>query len=101
MGNFFRLLRILQIGLHFQLHRLVPRFAHGPDPAYHASHYSIEVADIVGGIGMEGVLVLLLGAFAFGVSACNTVHGIGKDTEKAGEKIQKEADEHKDHDSRP
>jgi len=46
-------------------------------------------------------VVLLLGAFAFGVSACNTVHGIGKDTEKAGEKIQKEADEHKDHDSRP
>jgi predicted small secreted protein len=42
----------------------------------------------------------LLGAFSFGLSACNTVQGVGKDTEKAGQKIQKEANEHKDHDRR-
>jgi entericidin A len=42
--------------------------------------------------------LFLLGAFVFGLTACNTVHGIGKDTQKAGEKIQKEADEHKDGD---
>lgn len=41
-----------------------------------------------------------LGAFIFGIAACNTVHGVGKDTERAGEKIQQEADEHKDSDDR-
>jgi predicted small secreted protein len=40
--------------------------------------------------------LLLLGTFAFGLTACNTIHGVGQDTQKAGEKIQKEADEHKD-----
>lgn len=40
----------------------------------------------------------MLGAFAFGLTACNTIHGVGQDTQKAGEKIQKEADEHKDGD---
>lgn len=42
--------------------------------------------------------LLLLGAFAFGLTACNTMHGVGEDTQKAGEKIQKEADEHHDGD---
>ena len=40
----------------------------------------------------------LLGAFiasAFAISGCNTVQGAGKDVEKGGEKIQKEAVEHK------
>ena len=36
-------------------------------------------------------LLLLVAAFAFSTSACNTMNGLGKDTEKAGEKIQKEA----------
>ena len=39
-------------------------------------------------------LLLLVAAFAFSTSACNTMNGLGKDTEKAGEKIQKEADQH-------
>ena len=40
----------------------------------------------------------LIGAFlasAFLVSGCNTVQGAGKDIERGGEKIQKEAVEHK------
>ena len=36
-------------------------------------------------------LLLLLAAFAFSTTACNTMTGLGKDTEKAGEKIQEEA----------
>ena len=32
MGNFFRLLRIFNVGLRFRLHLLLPRFATGPDP---------------------------------------------------------------------
>jgi predicted small secreted protein len=42
---------------------------------------------------------LLLATFALLVGAlpgCNTMHGIGKDTERAGEKIQKESDRHRD-----
>ena len=42
--------------------------------------------------------LILLAATIFGATACNTMHGVGKDTERAGEKIQKEADEHRDHD---
>jgi predicted small secreted protein len=40
------------------------------------------------------IAVLLLLAFggSAGLTGCNTVRGIGKDTERAGEKIQKEAD---------
>jgi predicted small secreted protein len=37
------------------------------------------------------LLLLAIGASA-GLTGCNTVRGIGKDTERAGEKIQKEAD---------
>jgi len=32
MGNLFRILRILDVGLRFQLYRFIPRFAGGPDP---------------------------------------------------------------------
>ena len=32
---------------------------------------------------------------AASLSACNTIQGAGKDVEKGGEKIQKEAAEHK------
>ena len=48
-------------------------------------------------------LLLLVAAFAFSTTACNTMKGLGKDTEKAGEKIQKEAgrsDTTKDHSQR-
>jgi len=40
----------------------------------------------------------LIGAFVastFALAGCNTVQGAGKDVEKGGEKIQKEAAEHK------
>jgi predicted small secreted protein len=43
-------------------------------------------------------LVLLLAALSFGattLSACNTVQGVGRDVEKAGMKVQEEAQEHK------
>lgn len=33
---------------------------------------------------------------SLGLSGCNTMHGLGKDTEKAGEKIQEEADKAQD-----
>lgn len=39
---------------------------------------------------------VLLGAFVLGSTACNTMAGVGKDTQKAGEKIEKEADRHID-----
>jgi entericidin B len=35
------------------------------------------------------VAAALAAVFAAGLSACNTVQGIGKDVEKAGEAIQK------------
>ncbi len=37
-------------------------------------------------------MLMLVATFAFNVTACNTMRGLGKDTEKAGEKIQKEAE---------
>jgi predicted small secreted protein len=43
-------------------------------------------------------LVLLLAAMSVAsitLSGCNTVGGAGRDIEKAGEKVQKEAAEHK------
>lgn len=39
------------------------------------------------------LLLVLLGVVVSGLSACNTIRGIGKDTEKAGEVIQEEAEE--------
>ena len=40
------------------------------------------------------ILSLLVGAFIASITACNTVKGVGKDTERAGEIIQKEAGQH-------
>ena len=40
----------------------------------------------------------LIGVFvasAFALAGCNTVQGAGKDVERAGEKVQQEAVEHK------
>ena len=36
---------------------------------------------------MKKFLFMII-ALAFGVSACNTLNGIGKDVEKLGEKVQ-------------
>jgi len=47
----------------------------------------------------KAIFVILIASFAIGATACNTMHGIGKDTERAGEKIQKESDEHRHHDN--
>jgi predicted small secreted protein len=38
---------------------------------------------------MRRIAVLMLAAWAFALGGCNTVHGIGKDVEKAGEAIQR------------
>jgi len=43
-------------------------------------------------------IIVLLGAFMLSIAGCNTVKGVGKDMQKAGEEIQEEADEHKDDD---
>lgn len=43
------------------------------------------------------VALLILG-FGLGLGACNTMRGLGKDTEVAGEKIQEEAERHIDDD---
>lgn len=40
-------------------------------------------------------ILIFLGAFVAAVSGCNTVKGVGKDTEKAGEAIQREAEDAK------
>jgi predicted small secreted protein len=37
---------------------------------------------------MKRLAVLMLAVWAFALAGCNTVHGIGKDVEKAGEAIQ-------------
>lgn len=48
---------------------------------------------------MKRLIALVLAAsFAtLGLSACNTMQGAGKDVERGGEKIQKEAIEHKNY----
>ena len=38
------------------------------------------------------ISALLLSAFVLSITACNTMAGVGKDTQKAGEKIEKEAE---------
>lgn len=38
---------------------------------------------------MKKLITLILLASAFALSACNTVNGIGKDLEAAGEAVQK------------
>ena len=40
------------------------------------------------------IVSLFIAAFVASLAACNTVKGVGKDTERAGEIIQKEADKH-------
>ena len=40
----------------------------------------------------RNAFLVMLVAFVLGASACNTVEGIGKDTERAGEKIQKSSE---------
>ncbi len=42
--------------------------------------------------------IVLVGIFSMGLVACNTMSGLGKDTQTAGEKIEKEADRHIDDD---
>ena len=44
--------------------------------------------------------ILLLAFFVLSTTACNTMAGVGKDTQKAGEKIEKEADRHIDDDKK-
>lgn len=41
-------------------------------------------------------VVLMLAAFVLGTTGCHTMAGVGKDTQKAGEKIEKEAERHTD-----
>lgn len=43
-------------------------------------------------------MLLLVATFALSLGACKTMHGIGEDTEKLGEKVQKEADQHTEDD---
>jgi entericidin B len=38
------------------------------------------------------LVVMLLAALALGLAGCETVKGVGRDMEKAGEAIQKSAD---------
>ena len=38
------------------------------------------------------LVVMLLAAFALGLAGCETVKGVGRDMEKAGEAILKSAD---------
>ena len=38
---------------------------------------------------MKRLVVLMLAVCAVALAGCNTVHGIGKDVEKAGEAIQR------------
>ncbi|MGH8106028.1 MAG: entericidin A/B family lipoprotein [Arenimonas sp.] len=38
--------------------------------------------------------LLLLSIFIMSITACNTVAGIGKDTQKVGEEIEEEAEKH-------
>jgi predicted small secreted protein len=40
------------------------------------------------------VLRLFITTLLASLAACNTVRGVGEDTEKAGETIQKEVDKH-------
>jgi len=41
------------------------------------------------------MLLVALSISATTLSACNTVQGVGRDVEKAGQKVQEEAAEHK------
>ena len=43
---------------------------------------------------MKAIIALLVGA-SFLLGACNTMEGAGRDVQKAGSKVEKEAQEHK------
>lgn len=40
--------------------------------------------------------VALLAMFSFGLTACNTIAGVGKDVQKAGSKVEDKAQDCKD-----
>ncbi len=42
---------------------------------------------------MKAIIAMILGAFV--LTACNTMEGFGRDVQSGGQKIQKEADEHR------
>jgi entericidin B len=44
---------------------------------------------------VSSVLATAFVASLFALAGCNTMQGVGKDVERGGEKIQKEAVEHK------
>ena len=46
---------------------------------------------------MKRLIALALAATYVFISGCNTVQGAGKDNERGGEKVQKEAQEHKNY----
>lgn len=43
----------------------------------------------------RAIALILAASFAMLATACNTMQGAGRDVERGGEKIQKEAIEHK------
>lgn len=43
---------------------------------------------------VRAAILAALAIASLSLTACNTVHGAGKDVEAAGEKIQDEAEEH-------
>ena len=46
---------------------------------------------------MKRLIALALAATYVFIAGCNTVQGAGKDIERGGEKVQKEAQEHKNY----
>jgi len=46
---------------------------------------------------MKRIIALMLAASYVMLAGCNTVQGAGKDIERGGEKVQKEAQEHKNY----
>lgn len=42
---------------------------------------------------VKALIAAVLGAFI--LTACNTMEGVGRDTQAAGKKVEKEAQEHK------
>jgi len=48
----------------------------------------------------NALVILVVAAFAFSMTACNTMRGLGKDTAVVGEKIEDEAERHIDEDDK-
>jgi predicted small secreted protein len=44
---------------------------------------------------LKNLMLLTLLVSSLSLMACNTMHGFGKDTERAGEHIQNAADDHR------